>query len=95
MTQTLVFSALGRVAELADAQDLKSCGPLGPCGFEPRPGYLFRRSHRLAWPRSLSRRPRCAKRCAIHLLVLPCPFRSLAGNLAGQLCPSYALGGHP
>jgi hypothetical protein len=30
----------GRVAELADAQDLKSCDPLGSYGFEPRPGYL-------------------------------------------------------
>ena len=25
------------VAELADAQDLKSCGPEGPCGSDPRP----------------------------------------------------------
>ena len=24
---------------MADAQDLKSCGPLGPCGFESRLGY--------------------------------------------------------
>ncbi len=28
-----------RVAELADAQDLKSCGPKGPCGFDSRPGH--------------------------------------------------------
>jgi len=26
---------------MADAQDLKSCGPLGPCGFDSRLGYLF------------------------------------------------------
>jgi hypothetical protein len=32
------FSVYARVAELADAQDLKSCGPKGPCGFDPRPG---------------------------------------------------------
>lgn len=25
------------VAELADAQDLKSCDPKGSCGFDPRP----------------------------------------------------------
>jgi hypothetical protein len=25
---------------MADAQDLKSCFPLGKCGFDPRPGYL-------------------------------------------------------
>ena len=34
-------NTLGRVAELADAQDLKSCVPLGTYGFEPRPGYFF------------------------------------------------------
>src|SRR5262245_13589390 len=28
------------MAELADAQDLKSCVPLGTYGFEPRSGYL-------------------------------------------------------
>ncbi len=28
-----------QVAELADAQDLKSCGPIGPCGFDSRPGH--------------------------------------------------------
>jgi hypothetical protein len=32
------LSLYARVAELADAQDLKSCGPKGPCGFDPRPG---------------------------------------------------------
>ena len=31
---------LGRVAELADAQDLKSCGGYPPCGFESRLGYF-------------------------------------------------------
>ena len=30
---------IGRMAELADAQDLKSCGPNGPYGFDPRSGY--------------------------------------------------------
>ena len=29
------------MAELADAQDLKSCVPLGTCGFESRSGYFF------------------------------------------------------
>ena len=34
------FPALqARVAKLADATDLKSVGPQGPCGFEPRPGH--------------------------------------------------------
>jgi hypothetical protein len=28
------------VAELADAQDLKSCDPKGSCGFDPRPRHL-------------------------------------------------------
>ena len=28
------------VAELADAQDLKSCGPHGPCGFDPHPRHF-------------------------------------------------------
>ena len=28
------------VAELADAQDLKSCDPEGSCGFDPRPAFL-------------------------------------------------------
>ena len=28
------------VAELADAQDLKSCDPKGSCGFETRPRHL-------------------------------------------------------
>ena len=28
------------MAELADAQDLKSCGPNGPYGFDPRSGYF-------------------------------------------------------
>jgi hypothetical protein len=27
------------VVELVDTQDLKSCGPKGPCGFDSRPGY--------------------------------------------------------
>ena len=27
------------VAKLADAQDLKSCGSNGPCGFDSRPRY--------------------------------------------------------
>ena len=31
----------GRVAELADAWDLKSQAPLGACGFKSRLGYLF------------------------------------------------------
>lgn len=31
------------MAELADAQDLKSCGPYGPCGFDPRSGYFDQR----------------------------------------------------
>ena len=35
------------VAELADAQDLKSCGPKGPCGSDPRP------RHQVFWDRSL------------------------------------------
>ena len=39
MRESPSFSGFGRVAELADAQDLKSCVPLGTCGFEPRPGY--------------------------------------------------------
>ncbi len=30
-----------RVAELADARDLKSWGPHGPCGFESHPGHFF------------------------------------------------------
>jgi hypothetical protein len=28
-----------RVAKLADAKDLKSFGPKGPCGFDPHPGH--------------------------------------------------------
>ena len=35
----------GRVAELADAQDLKSCGGYPPCGFESRLGYLAHGIH--------------------------------------------------
>ena len=30
---------LARVAKLADARDLKSRGPRGPCGFDSRPGH--------------------------------------------------------
>jgi NAD(P)-dependent dehydrogenase (short-subunit alcohol dehydrogenase family) len=29
------------VAELADAQDLKSCGPQGPCGIVPHPRHQY------------------------------------------------------
>ncbi len=32
---------LAGVAELADAQDLKSCDPRGSCGFDPRPRQSF------------------------------------------------------
>ena len=32
-------SMQAEVAKLADAQDLKSCGPDGPCGFDPHPRY--------------------------------------------------------
>ncbi|SVA05391.1 uncharacterized protein METZ01_LOCUS58245, partial [marine metagenome] len=28
------------VAKLADAQDLKSCGPYGPCGFDSHPRHF-------------------------------------------------------
>ncbi len=38
-------SKTGRVAELADARDLKSRGRLLPCGFESRLGYLFYRGY--------------------------------------------------
>jgi hypothetical protein len=35
-----VLRSTGRVAESADARDLKSRVPLGTCGFEPRLGHL-------------------------------------------------------
>jgi hypothetical protein len=36
-----VLRSTGRVAESADARDLKSRVPLGTCGFEPRLGQLY------------------------------------------------------
>ena len=33
------FFCFARVAELADARDLKSLGPIGPCRFESGPGH--------------------------------------------------------
>ncbi len=35
--------SLGRVAESADARDLKSLVPLGTCGFKSRLGHCFSR----------------------------------------------------
>ena len=51
-TQVFHLEHFGRMAELADAQDLKSCGRNLPCGFESRSGYLDTRilSHRLVFP---------------------------------------------
>ena len=34
------------VVELVDTQDLKSCGPKRPYGFDPRPGYESRKRNR-------------------------------------------------
>ena len=34
------FRQYAEVAKLADAQDLKSCGPHRPCGFDPHPRHL-------------------------------------------------------
>jgi hypothetical protein len=33
------------VAELADATDLKSVGPHGPCGFDSRPRHQRKQTH--------------------------------------------------
>ena len=33
------ISTNGAVVELVDTQDLKSCGPKGPCGFDSHPPY--------------------------------------------------------
>ena len=35
------FINIAEVVELVDTWDLKSYGPLGPCGFDPRPRYKF------------------------------------------------------
>jgi hypothetical protein len=35
----LALSFTAWVVELVDTQDLKSCGPKRPYGFDPRPGY--------------------------------------------------------
>ena len=35
----LAYNDLGRMAELADAQDLKSCEGNPSCGFKSRSGY--------------------------------------------------------
>ena len=34
------LSEIARVAEQADARDLKSCVPKGTCGFDPHPGHF-------------------------------------------------------
>ena len=38
----MLFARNGRVAELADALDLKSSGGQPPCGFESRLGHTFK-----------------------------------------------------
>ena len=37
--ESSTFDTAGRMAELADARDLKSRVPLGTCGFDPRFGH--------------------------------------------------------
>ncbi len=65
-----ILLVLGRMAELADARDLKSRVPLGTCGFDPRFGHCCSSSHRRHCSGDFTKqanRLRCAAKCQYGL----------------------------
>jgi hypothetical protein len=67
---------------MADAQDLKSCGGLPPCGFESHPGYLLRGARgSLA---IVAREPRALRAACVKRLL----FRGTCSRAVGVSVPN-------
>ena len=74
------------VAKLADAQDLKSCGPYGPCGFDSHPRHFVFTSGMHAVRVVVTGGTACVTKSACRLVRWPV-YKS-----SGLGCPNANLG---